>query len=377
MKKQTKSTHILKIAVAAIVAILLILFAVMRIKHVADKPSITMDNANVTLGNYVGIEVSMDELTVTDDDVNNYIESMLYSYNQTAESERKVVEDGDSVQVTAYIYDDSGNLLTDDNGNEGFINIGSHTTYEELEQGIIGMNVGDEFDISITFPDPYEYDESFSGKKATCKGTINYIKETNEVTIDTITDEQAKDIFSADSKADINKTVRTLLEEQNKESMEQTAYGIICDYLLETCIVEPFPDLELKNRMDRQMAQLEQMCNEYYGMTLDGYYDMIGVTEQDYRADIEKSLSDTLKLELIFTAIGDQEDIQYDETEFQTYINSAMEEFGYESVDEIYGDYGEDYVRSAFRIEYVINWLIDNAHIVYTESNQNTVNEQG
>lgn len=373
MKRQTKLTNI-DMGAIVIIAILLILFVLLTVKHMADKPSVTIDNANVTLSNYVGIEVSMDELTVTDDDVNNYVESMLYSYNQTAESDRKMVEDGDSVQVTISVYDENGNLL-DDNSNEGFVNIGSHTTYEELEQGLIGMNVGDKFNIQVTFPDPYEYDATLSGMKAMCKGTINYIRETNEVTIDTITNEQAKEIFNADSKDAINKTVRNLLEEQNKESMEQTAYGIICDYLLETCSVEPFPDLELQNRMEKQKAQLEKMCNDYYNMTLDEYYKTIGVTEKDYLADIEKSLSDTLKLELIFTAIGDQEDIQYEENEFQSYINSAMEEFGYESADEIYGDYGEDYVRSAFRIEYVINWLIDNANIVYTTSDQNTVSE--
>lgn len=364
MKKQIKPIVFKTGKIISVIAFLALV--AMLLKYFMDKPSVTLDEAKVTLGDYVGIEISMDELTVTSEDVDTYVETTLYSYNQTAKSNRTIVEDGDSVQVTAYIYDKDENLLENNNETEGFVNIGSHTTYEELEQGLIGMKVGDEFNIPITFPDPYEYDESLSGIKAICKGTINFIKETEEITKDTITDEQAKTIFGVDNKKDIENIVQKMLEEQNKDAMEQTAYSIICDYLLKNCSVNPFPDKELNNRMEKQMAQLEQMCNTYYGMTLDEYYKTVGITEKDYKVDVKKSLSDTLKLELIFTAIGDKENIQYDEAEFQSYINSAMEEFGYESADEIYGEYGEAYVRNAFRIEYVINWLIDNAHIVYT-----------
>lgn len=331
----------------------------------------TMDQAKVTLGNYTGIEISVKQAEVTDADINNHKELILYNYNQTAESERKTVEDKDTVQVLVYIYDENGNLIEDGSSHEGFINIGSHSTYEELEQGIIGANVGDTLEIPITFPDPYEYDESLSGKQATCKVTIDYIKETKEVTLDNITDEQAKTIFGADTKNDIDKMVRNRLEKDRDDNIRLSAYNDICDYLLETCKVKPFPGLELKNRTDKYINDVKEMCNTYYNMTFEEYCKSIRHTENEYRKDVENMISETIKLELIFTAIADKEDIQYDESEFQSYLDEIIDGYQFESVEDIYTEYGEEYLKRAFRIEYVIDWLIDNADIVYKQENHN------
>lgn len=328
--------------------------------------NVTMDQANVTLGEYKGIEVSVEQQFVTKDEIHSYAEWMVQSYNKTAKSDRTTVEDGDAVYAEVYIYDEDGNLLDDGNGHEGFIEIGSNTTYKELEQGIVGANVGDELEIPMTFPDPYEFDESLSGKSATCKVKISYIRETNEITLDKITNEQAKLIFDVDSTDKIDGVVQKTLEEQKESAMRQAAYDVICEKLLETCAVEPFPGKELEARVEKYMKQAEEMCSSYYDMTLEEYYKMLGTTAVQYRKDVESQLTDTIKLELIFTAIADQENIQYDEAEYQAYIDKILNDYTYETADDIYEEYGEDYVKRAFRIEYVVDWLIDNADMVYT-----------
>lgn len=335
----------------------------------AKEPAVTMGEAKVVLGDYAGIEVRVEQFTVTDEDVDGQADLLVSRYNQTAASDRTTVEDGDSVNVTLELRDENGETLGD--VSEGFINIGAHATYEEVEKGLVGANAGDTLTIPITFPDPYEYDESLSGKQATAEVTVHYIKEKDGVSLDALTDEQAALVAGDGSVDTVDKFygwVREQLEAQNEENMRSAAYGSICDTLLGTCMVEPFPDLELKNRMDKYMADTEEMCSGYYEMTFPEYCAMIGVTEEDYRADVEKSLTDTLKLELIFTAIGDREGIQYDESEFQAYIDGAVSDFGYGSAQELYDEYGEDYIKRAFRIEYVIDWLIDNADMVYTET---------
>ena len=93
---------------------------------------------------------------------------------------------------------------------------------------------------------------------------------------------------------------------------------------------------------------------------------MIGTTEKEYREQVEEQLKDTIRLELIFTAIGDKEDIQYDEDKFQSYIDTVLKEYTYESAEELYAQYGEDYIKRAYRIEYIVDWLIDNADFVET-----------
>lgn len=339
----------------------------------AKEPTVTMDMAKVTLGNYVGIEVPVEKTTVTDEDVKEQARQVIYNYNQTAKSDRTVVEDGDTVYITAYMYDEAGELLEDEtNNHEGFVQIGSNNTYEELEQGLIGAEVGKELEIPITFPDPYEYDETLSGAKVTSKVTVEYIRETDELTLEDLTDEEAQTAFETDSVDDFYADIRNYLEDQNQENERTGAYNEISRYLLETCTVNPFPDLELKERMDDYMQSVEDMCSNYYNMTFSEYCASIETTEKDYRADIEQQLTDNIKLELILTAIADAEDIQYEEDEYQSYMDNILANFDYESEEAVYEDYDEDYVKRAFRIEYVIDWLIDNADIVYTEPTEET-----
>lgn len=332
----------------------------------SKEPTVTLDQAKVTIGNYVGIEISVDDPTVTDEDIQKQAEQVIAQYNLDAVSDRTVVEDKDAVYISAYMYDEAGELLEDElNNHEGWVQIGSNTTYEELEQGLIGAEVGKELEIPITFPDPYEFDETLSGAKVICKATVQSIRETNELSPDTLTDEQAKAAFDVENVDGFYESIRSFLTEQNRESTRTAAFNQISEYLLATCTVDPFPDLELKNRVDDYLLSVEEMCQNYYNMTFPEYCASIEMTEEEYRADIEDYLSDNIRLELILTAIGDKEDIQYEEDAFQSYMDTIISDYDYESEEDVYAEYGEDYIKRAFRIEYVIDWLIDNADLVY------------
>lgn len=332
----------------------------------SKEPTVTLDQAKVTIGNYVGIEISVDDPTVTDEDIQKQAEQIIAQYNLDAVSDRTVVEDKDAVYISAYMYDEAGELLEDElNNHEGWVQIGSNTTYEELEQGLIGAEVGKELEIPITFPDPYEFDETLSGAKVICKATVQSIRETNELSPDTLTDEQAKAAFDVENVDGFYESIRSFLTEQNRESTRTAAFNQISEYLLATCTVDPFPDLELKNRVDDYLLSVEEMCQNYYNMTFSEYCASIEMTEEEYRADVEEYLSDNIRLELILTAIGDKEDIQYEEDAFQSYMDTVISDYDYESEEDVYAEYGEDYIKRAFRIEYVIDWLIDNADLVY------------
>lgn len=331
-----------------------------------EQADVPMSDAKVTLGSYTGIEVPMGDVSVTDEEVDNAMQSSIHYYNQGVKSDRTVIEDKDTVFASVYLYDKDGELLEDGSNHEGFITIGSGGTYPELESGIIGLEVGKEAEIAIHLPDPYEFDETLSGQTITAKVTPQYIKGTEELSLETLTDEQVKTAFDMDSVEAFRNDMRAHLVEAKEADVRQTAYNVICEKLLETCDVKPFPTAELAARVDSYMEQAERTCTSYYNCTMEEYFEMIGTTEKEYREQVEGQLRDTIKLELIFTAIGDKENIQYDEAEFQSYIDTIMKEFTYNSVEEIYEQYGEDYIKRAYRIEYIVDWLIDNADFVET-----------
>lgn len=327
---------------------------------------VAMEDAKVTLGEYRNIPISVDSPEVTEDDINSYGQTLVYYYNLSAASDRTTVEDGDTVMVEYHLYDAEGEELEDGSENEGFVYIGSGQTYPELEAGIIGAEVGDELTISITLDDPYEYDETLSGQTITADVTIEYIKTEDELDWETLTDEQAMLVVDGcTGLEDLRSQIIEVLTSQNESNVRQEAYDAICDYLLENCTIDTFPGAELTARVENAVEQSKTICETYYGITYEEYLEEMDMTDEEYREQISTSYEETIKLELIFTAIGDAEGIEYDEDEYQSYINDIISMYTYESEDDLYAEYSEDYVKSAFRIEYIVDWLIDQADISY------------
>lgn len=327
----------------------------------------SMEDAQVALCDYVGIEVQASSTAVTEEDVDSSLDSLLEYQSFNAMSDRTVAEDGDSVFATVEVTDMDGNMVDDGSGSYGVVDIGSGGTYPEVERGIIGMEVGEEKEVTIRLSDPYEYNVALSGKMLKAKITLNGIRSNEMLHRSTLTDEQAERIFGKGSVEDLRAYVREQLEANKEDMKRSSAYGQISQYLLDNCTVDPFPDAELAARTEEQVSDVKQLCTEYYGMSFDEYLEGNSMTEEEFRASVEEQHRNTILLELIYTAIADKEGIQYEEGEYQAYIGQVVSDAGYESADTLYDEYGEDYIRMAYRVEKVVDWLIERADFV-TES---------
>lgn len=339
---------------------------------------VTMEEAKVSLPEYSGIPVTVTKPSVTDEEVASEAETILYSYNQSNALDRTVVEEGDTVSATIYLYDQDGEEFTDNSLSSGFITAGQGTTYAELEAGIVGMSCGETKTISFMLPDPYIYNETLSGTQASAEVTVRYIKNPEEISLATMTDEQAEAVLpGSGSVFGFYDQVRENLLSQDESTSRQEAYEAICSYLLENSTVDPFPGAELAARTDEYLKETAADCEEYYDMSMDAYYEMLGTTEKDFRTQVEASISDTIRLELIFTAIGDAEGISYTQSDYEAYLQELMSSWNYTSEDELYEQYGQDYLEQTFRIETIIDWLIDHAEITYGDSDalEETVSE--
>lgn len=323
-------------------------------------------DAKAKLCNYKGIPVSIEDPGVTDGDVERYLKTIIDYHNREAREDRTTIEEGDTVQAELHMFDKDGNELTDGTMNEGSITIGAGATHEELEKGLVGKETGSEYEIPITLSDPYEYNEELSGQTITAKVRPIYIRAKDTLSLETLTDEQAAllgdDVHSV---AELTEKARRVLTDQAQEDVRVQAYSEICSYLLDHCSVKPFPGAELKARIEQSMEQSKTLCESYYDITFEEYLTQIGMTEDEYRKDIESTLTDTLKLEVIFTAIGDAEGIQYDESEFDAYVADVAAQGSFDGAEGLFAEYGEDYIKRAYRIEYVVDWLIGQADMSY------------
>ena len=148
----------------------------------------------VTLGAYKGIEVEKQEYNVTDEMVEAEIQKEREKIASTVEVTGRAVADGDKVNLD---YSGSVDGVKFDGGTaeNQELTIGSGMFIPGFEEQMVGMNVGEEKDITVTFPEQY-HSEELAGKEAVFHVKVNAIEETVLPEAD---DEFAKDVSEFDT----------------------------------------------------------------------------------------------------------------------------------------------------------------------------------
>ena len=117
----------------------------------------------VELGDYKGIEYTMDVAEVTDDQVNQQIDSFLDGLAETEEVTDRAVEDGDTVNIDFTGTKDGEEF--EGGSSEGYdLVIGSGSFIDGFEDGLIGHEIGDEVSLDLTFPEEYPQNEDLAGQ---------------------------------------------------------------------------------------------------------------------------------------------------------------------------------------------------------------------
>lgn len=193
-----------------------------------------------------------------------------------------------------------------------------------------------------------------------------------ELSLDTLTDKQVKKAFGYESVDEFYENIKKQREESDEQSQRTSAYEQLCNYLVDKCTIENFPEDKCKERLDKQLENTKEQCETSYDMTFAEYCKSTGMTEDEYTKSLSEHVERNYKIELIFTAIGDKENIQYDEDAWNEYLKNLIANGGFESEEDVYEKYGEDYLKTAYRVEYITDWLIDKADITYTEPEETT-----
>ena len=143
----------------------------------------------VTLGEYKGIKVEKTTVEVTEEDIEAELKKVQEQNSRMVTVEDRAVEDGDTANID-YAGSIDGVAFEGGTAVGQPLVIGSHTFIDNFEEQIIGHNIGDEFDVNVTFPAEYHAEE-LAGKPAVFHVKVNSItkKELPE-----INDEFAQDV---------------------------------------------------------------------------------------------------------------------------------------------------------------------------------------
>ena len=312
----------------------------------------------VKLGAYKGIEVEQPTYTVEDADVNAEIEKEREKNARFVDVER-AVENGDRVVID---YSGSVDGVQFDGGTaeEQTLVIGSNTFIPGFEEQLIGMNVGEERDITVTFPEEY-HAENLAGKEAVFHIKLHNVQFKELPELD---DEFAKDVSEFDTLAELIADKRKKMEEQaaknEKIAIENIALKTVCDNAeveVPECMTE-----RQANYMLRDMGYRLQMS----GISLEDYCRYVGTDLNALKASYHDEAASRVKMQLVIEAVGKAENVTCTDEEIAEVIKEYAEnnDMPVEEFEKQISDDDREFLSDRKIAEKTVALIVDNVKLV-------------
>lgn len=321
---------------------------------------------HVKLGQYKGIEYTMDIAEVTDDDIQAKIDAFVDGVEKESVTGR-AVKDGDIVNID---YTGTMDGVEFDGGSdEGHdLTIGSNSFIDGFEDGLIGHNIGETVSLDLTFPDEYPNDPDKAGKAVNFSVKINSISVTPE-----LTDQLVKDNTDYDTIEAYKASIKEELEDQNKSTAESNAKQDVFEKVVANAEIDGYDEAEVKRLVDEQFTNFQQTAESYqsYGYGYEDVLSMYGYTsEEELKNGLTDYVKDYLDQKMVIYAVADAEGIKATSEETDAKVQEIMDMYQVETKEEVYDYFGEDYFEITVLSDKVMDFLMENA--VQVESTEET-----
>lgn len=286
----------------------------------------------VTLPQYKGISVPAEEYTITDDELNTQINSILDQYATYDQITDRAIADGDVVNID-YVGTVDGEEFSggNTNGRGTLVTAGSDAYIDDFLTQIIGHTPGETFDVNVTFPDPYENNPDLAGKAAVFHTTINYIQGDKHVP--ELTDEfvsQTSALADYGTAQGMKDTIRTSMEDNKADNY-------VLQKVLDACQFSEFPADLVDQLVDVSMAQFESQASAY-GLDMETARSMMGYESEDaQREAMTASAQEQLKTVVMLEAIAKAEGLTVDEDALTNYFSTNVGTSDYSAYQTYYG----------------------------------------
>lgn len=295
------------------------------IKDVSDKGITIVATVavkpEVMLGSYKGITFKKVEYNVKDEDVEADVKRLQERNSRLVEVKDRAVQDGDTV-VIDYSGSVDGVKFEGGTAEKQTLVIGSHTFIPGFEEQVVGMNIGEEKNIDVKFPDDY-HAENLKGKNSVFAIKLHEIKVKE---LPEINDEFIKDAAGAESLDAYKAEVRERMAKQNDERSERE----LEDQMIKTISADTtvkVPDALVNNQIDRMVQEMSYRLS-YQGLKLEDYLKYVGKTMDEYRDGYRAQAEDLVKSQLVIEKIIEDEKIEATDAEVEAKIEDMAKAQG-------------------------------------------------
>ena len=307
----------------------------------------------VTLGQYKGLEAVKPVVAISDEDVDKELESVRKRNARQVSVDDREAQMGDTAKID---FDGFLNGERFDGGKaEGYsLELGSNSFVPGFEDQIVGMKVGEEKDINITFPK--DYVEDLAGKDVVFKVKLHDLTVAELPELD---DEFAGD-NGFDTLADYRANIREELEKKANEKAESDFRSEVMRQAAEN-ITATIPESMISDKTEeilRNYAANFGMNSR--DMSLDQLKQMMGVDDATINNTIRPAAEFQVRKDLLLEAIIKAENIETTEEENREYLNKVAESIGAKA-EEVEKYFGMDYIAEEQKKEKASTLIIESA----------------
>lgn len=290
-------------------------------KDVVFKATIT-PVPEVTLGEYKGLKVAKDAVEVKDEQVEEQVKNILNHHAKMVDAEEGATVANDDFITLDFKGEVDGVAFAGGEGKDYPLQIGSHSFIDTFEDQLVGLKVGEEKDVNVTFPEEY-HAKDLAGKAAVFHCKINSIKHKE---MPELTDEFVKASTSYESIEDMKAKLRENIEKNAQREADTKRRNEILKQATDNITVD-IPEVMVENRVSNMIQELSVNL-ENQGMNLDAYLKYANMDMAKLREQYKESAAIAVKTDLMLDAVVKAEDIKVENADINAEIALLAATYG-------------------------------------------------
>ena len=250
----------------------------------------------VKLCDYKNLKIKMEAAPVADKDIDDVLNNIAKSYADK-KAVKRAAKEGDEV-IIDFVGKKDGEAFKGGTAKDYHLPLGSHTFIPGFEEGIIGHEPGDKFDLKLTFPKDYGM-KDLAGAKTVFEVLLKQVNEVENAKLD---DELAKKCGPFKTLNELKKDIKKNLEAQNEYRTEEKYKDELIKAVVEKSKI-PTPEILIKDQLRFIEDDITRNASSH-GLTFDDYLAETGQTREGWEKEATKAAEARVKASLALQIIA-------------------------------------------------------------------------
>jgi len=306
----------------------------------------------VEISDYKGLEVKKTTKNVDDAAVDAEIEKVRNRNARSISVEDRAAQIGDTAVIDFEGFLD-GVAFEGGKGEKFPLELGSGSFIPGFEEQVAGKNIGENFDVNVTFPEHYQA-ENLAGKPAVFKCKLHEIKGKELPNVD---DEFVKDVSEFDTLDEYKADIKSKLEKTAADEASTNLDNALVDAIIGKMKAE-VPQVMYQRRIDEIVREWSARNR----ISVEDYLKYTGVTMDQFRANFTEVAKRQVDLRLALEKIAELENITVSDEDVEKEYADMAEQYKMEA-DKIKAAVPADAIKNDLKIEKALDLVRDSAKI--------------